>query len=207
MSADGPPGRANILLHAATHLAWTAGRALPLAAVLACAWAGLRPAVAEGDAVWPAGWEVIRVDLPPSGGSGTVAVVPACMLTTSDHAARPSNPTRWALRYRKDELVVIENSMSVGDATIPGLALGVDGRGFGTFPIRERVSTPEHTPSVVKYVSAIAPVPDAAVRESIVAALRAGSLIQIERRGRAFEAVLDGRSAAAFESCRRALDR
>lgn len=189
MSADGAPGRASLLLLAAIGL-----------------WAGLPPAVAQGGAAGPAGWHVIRVELPLPGGGGTASVVPGCMLTISDRAAGPSNPTRWSIRYRRGELVVIENSISVGDATIPELSLAIDGREFGRFPIRERHSSPEHTPSVVTYVSAVAPVTDETVRAEAVAALRVGSRIRIERRGRAFDAVLDGAAAAAFEACRRAVD-
>lgn len=167
--------------------------------VLAFALAGV-----AGAAPWPGEWQVMRVEMGlPPGSPGAAA----CMLTTSDHVARPFDPTRWALRYRRGELVVIENSMGVGDATIPTLALAIDGRGFGVFAIRERVAAPEHTPSVVKYVSAIAAVPDETVREAVVAALRAGSVVRIERRGRAFEKVLDEAAAAAFATCRRELER
>ena len=152
---------------------------------------------------WPASGarRVLLVKMQPSPGAGL-----ACLLVTRDRAATPSNPMSWALRYSRHELLIIENSMGAGDATILGFALAINGKALGTYAIAERLQ-PEHGPSVVSYVSAIAPVTDPVARERIVAALRTGGTIRIERRGQAIEEVLDESVASSFEACRRELVR
>lgn len=152
---------------------------------------------------WPAGgaWRVLLVETKPSTGAEL-----ACLLVARDHAATPSNPMSWALRHSRRDLRIIENSIEAGDATIPGFTLTIGGQALGTYAITERLH-PEHAPSVVSYVSAIAPVTGLAARERIVAALRTGSTIRIERRGRAFEERLDESAASSFEACRGELAR
>lgn len=153
---------------------------------------------------WPVdgAWRVLLVQMQPAATAGL-----ACLLVTGGQATRPSNPMSWALRYSKRGLVIIESSTEVGDATIPDFTLAIDGQTQGTFAITDRLQTPDHVPSVVTYVSAVAPVTDVALGEYIVVALRPGSAIRIERRGRAIEEVLDANDASSFEACRRDLVR
>lgn len=142
------------------------------------------------------GWQTLRVQ----SGKG-----PVCMLTHSDRVATPSNPTNWSFRTGPAELAIIENSIGIGDATIPGFTLIIDGQNLGTHAITELHYGPKDTPSVVKYVSAIAPVTDPATRQRILAALHPGSTIRLERRGTTFAAPLDETAATSFEACQRDL--